>query len=833
MSGIARSDQAFYVSTQGNDAWSGQLAAPNAGKTDGPLATIVGARNAVRRMKVKQGGLQEPVTVQLRGGVYYVPETITFAPEDSGTKECPISYTAYPGEKPELVGGKRITGLKPAGNGTMWVYLPEVQKGKWHFRQLFVNGERQVRARCPNVDPSDPYQKGFFYADCDPTGFGVVVGNIHNVGDWMEYDIDVPADGEYTVWVFYGHKMLDYKVADMGGHTALTVDGGDPIPLMNLPDTGGWGEFKWSNSASVKLTQGKHVLRWQNLKGGGLGLEAFVLCDDPGWKPVSTDLPQAAAGKRLLVIQAENFARFNGRQLSTSGTGHGSKTEFNYAPGTFKPSWATRPDAEVHIFQSGDCRAFKEIIAIAGVDEKTRKVKLKGKECLSFLRAGDRYFVDNLFDEMDSPGEWYLDTNTSVLHYRPVEGFSEKSEVVAPILGRLIHFAGDASKSQSVSHIRLSGLTLRNTDYSPDDGCAGYGMGHEGVVHLANANHCAITNCTFSNVGRHAVCAHGGGDHSITGNDISNSAQGGVMLLSSARNTVSDNHIHHCGAIYKHHGGVVIQGEGADDNIVAHNDVHDVSRYGISIKNGGLRNVIEYNRVRNTNLETYDTGGIEVTQHDKELRSGSTIRYNIVGDSVGYSSQGEKPVFLSWGIYLDSFAGGYDVNHNVVYRNNNGGIMLQGGKDNKVTNNIFVDGAVGQGHISNFSQNSTGQLMERNIFAWSNAAAILFATGTPTQAVIRVDNNVYWCGEGVAPRVGWGAKDTFADWQTLGFDTHSVVADPLFVDAENDDYSLKHGSPAFQLGIEPIDTSNIGLLRQRCECRVTRERFRFSPTSEG
>ena len=58
---------------------------------------------------------------------------------------------------------------------------------------------------------------------------------------------------------------------------------------------------------------------------------------------------------------------------------------------------------------------------------------------------------------------------------------------------------------------------------------------------------------------------------------------------------------------------------------------------------------------------------------------------------------------------------------------------------------------------------------------------------------------------------GLPGVETFADWQNLGFDTHSIVADPLFVDPENDDYSLRPDSPAFKLGFKPIDLSRVGL----------------------
>ena len=51
----------------------------------------------------------------------------------------------------------------------------------------------------------------------------------------------------------------------------------------------------------------------------------------------------------------------------------------------------------------------------------------------------------------------------------------------------------------------------------------------------------------------------------------------------------------------------------------------------------------------------------------------------------------------------------------------------------------------------------------------------------------------------------------FDEWRKMGFDTHSIIADPLFVDAEQDDYRLKPGSPALKLGFEPIDVGKIGI----------------------
>ena len=94
----------FYVSTKGNDNWSGLLPEPNNIGTDGPVATIERARDIIREMKYS-GKFDGPANVWLRGGRYAVEKPITFKPEDS----APVCYKAYPGEQPIIHGGKRIT----------------------------------------------------------------------------------------------------------------------------------------------------------------------------------------------------------------------------------------------------------------------------------------------------------------------------------------------------------------------------------------------------------------------------------------------------------------------------------------------------------------------------------------------------------------------------------------------------------------------------------------------------------------------------------------------------------------------------------------------------
>jgi hypothetical protein len=95
----ARGAITLYVSPRGNDSWSGRLPDPASG--DGPLATIAGARDIIRRMKAG-GALKGAVNVQLRGGHYTLNEPVKFDYRDSGSADSPVTYEAYRGEQPVI-----------------------------------------------------------------------------------------------------------------------------------------------------------------------------------------------------------------------------------------------------------------------------------------------------------------------------------------------------------------------------------------------------------------------------------------------------------------------------------------------------------------------------------------------------------------------------------------------------------------------------------------------------------------------------------------------------------------------------------------------------------
>ena len=146
----------FFVSPEGNDAWSGRYKKPNGSKTDGPVATPEGALQALRKLRAK-GPIESPVEIQFREGLYLIPTTLTLTAEDSGSSLAPVTFMAFPGERAILSGGRKIPGWvrsrlgKEIGREVWMTELPDVKNGKWYFKQLFVNGKRLPRTRLPET----------------------------------------------------------------------------------------------------------------------------------------------------------------------------------------------------------------------------------------------------------------------------------------------------------------------------------------------------------------------------------------------------------------------------------------------------------------------------------------------------------------------------------------------------------------------------------------------------------------------------------------------------------------------------------------------------------
>lgn len=129
--------QAFYVATNGNDSWSGRLAAPNADGTDGPFATLERAQGAMRATGIRD--------TYVRGGTYAMARTVTLTGADNG-----VRIMAFPGETPVFSGGERVGGFTPIGGG---LYAAATSATGL---DLSIGGVRQKVAQTGDWNAGDP-----------------------------------------------------------------------------------------------------------------------------------------------------------------------------------------------------------------------------------------------------------------------------------------------------------------------------------------------------------------------------------------------------------------------------------------------------------------------------------------------------------------------------------------------------------------------------------------------------------------------------------------------------------------------------------------------------
>lgn len=812
----------FFVSLRGNDEWSGRLPQPNAAGTDGPFRTLGRAREAVRKA---DKALDRKVVI--RGGTYYLAQPLVLGPEDSGTPERPVTWMAYPGEEVVLSGGAPLKSWRQTDGGVWVGKLPAAKSGDL-IRQFRVGKELQTLARHPNAVPDEPYTGGWLFAQPRRElliGWGSSVVRIHTPGDWMEWDVEVPADAEYSLWLYYGAKNEPWGRTNMAGRTTIQVDGGENIWLENLPDTGGWGDFRWSRCALIRLSKGKHTLRWTNRKGGGINFDAFALCTDPEWTPVGTKLDKPGAGHHLIVVQAEAFDRGHGKEMGRQLTYNSRPDRLPFRPGDIPDGWdLTR--AQIMIFPAWGWVGGPMLVS--GIDRDAGILMLDNKRGGTDVRPGNRYYLQNVPQALDRPGEFYIDDSRGEIHYLPAEREFRKRETVVPVLDRIIHVKGDDSSGAWAENIHIRGLTFHDTTYSHDIGS--FYVQPEAAVWLEYARGCVVRDCTFSLLGGYAVhLTQKTTQCKVLGCRMFENGGGGVLATGDTERqptncVIAGCHMHHLGLVYKHCAGVYITtGSG---HRVAFNTITDVPRYAISFKSYGPkaashRNVAEYNEMLRTNLETNDTGAIETLGRDRKP-SGNVIRFNLILDVVGMKHRPEGGIITphyTWGIYLDDYSSGTQVYGNIVARTVRGGYHNHLGFDNVVENNIFVDGQLQQ-----FEYNGRAEMrrnvVRRNIVVWSNPEAIYCRSSGWSREVLReCDYNVVWCtavdissiDRAITPEGSW------AKWVAAGFDAHSVVADPQFVDAAGDDYRLKPTSPALRLGFQPIPVERIGVRGYRAE----------------
>jgi hypothetical protein len=176
----------------------------------------------------------------------------------------------------------------------------------------------------------------------------------------------------------------------------------------------------------------------------------------------------------------------------------------------------------------------------------------------------------------------------------------------------------------------------------------------------------------------------------------------------------------------------------------------------------------------------------------------------------------------------------HHVFHSPAWRGAGEGIILDNGCSGILVENNVVHDAVAGGFGTNF--NCFGNIIQNNIFAYGREYQLTVYGDQPTgrpqpKGEVFARNIVVWSEGPLVKEHDWPnfttlwdynlyyqergepvifLKYTFDQWKARGLDEHSIIADPLFVDAKKGNFALKAGSPALRLGFRPIDLSTVG-----------------------
>jgi hypothetical protein len=365
--------------------------------------------------------------------------------------------------------------------------------------------------------------------------------------------------------------------------------------------------------------------------------------------------------------------------------------EFGYKGGTFEyaEDAPARWNVEKGIWMNGFwCHDWaNETLKIGAIDKEKRQITAAAIHTYGignsskWHTAKRRYYVFNLLEELDSPGEWYADRESGVLYVYPPDG--GLSEVVLSVQKRpLIQIT-------KASHVRLDGLTFR------------YSTGK--AVSVADCDTVLLENLRVSNLTTDGVGISGGRNCGLSHCEVSGvggtcvSVSGGDRkALTACGHFVTNCRLHHSGRLQRTQGKCLsFSGVGIR---VAHNLIYD-SPY-IAVVYGGNENVFEYNEVHSAMMESGDGGGM-YTGRDWGSQ-GNIVRHNYFhhfgkpgvdwqkaqGLAPEYEPLGENVMVM--GVYLDDCDSGDTVCDNLFYRTG-WAAFVGGGRYNTISNNLFVE----------------------------------------------------------------------------------------------------------------------------------------------
>ncbi len=453
------------------------------------------------------------------------------------------------------------------------------------------------------------------------------------------------------------------------------------------------------------------------------------------------------------------------------------------------------------------------------------------------VEKGDRYFFENIFEELNSPGEWYFDKAAGKLYYVPQEDDTVENTVINVCVNdKLILMKG-------VNNIEFFGITFCNTNFScpeivknnndwsiswrSDNGIrypqAEYDT--DAAIDITEVSDINFVNCNFRNIGNTAIKFNTLVKNSkVRGCHFKNIGASGVYIhgLNSQIDeeiteniSVIDNKIESYGRNWQSAIGVFITH--ARNCIIQNNEICDgyytaisvgwIWGYAYSVTKG---NIIKDNLIYNIGQGWLsDMGGIYTLGE----QTGTVVSGNVIHNVAADPNEGG---YGGWGLYFDEGSANIVAENNLIYDCGSQSFHQHYGKDNILRNNIFA--------LSDEGQIRCTRNEEHNEFHLTGN--IILTDDTPAYAEIREnkftdDNNLYWDlqnGKYVYsslsvnnPSLSDIVYDSLA--KQMGFHKNAVYGNPQFRDPENGDFLIADGNSEIEkIGFKPWDYNKAGTL---------------------
>lgn len=445
--------------------------------------------------------------------------------------------------------------------------------------------------------------------------------------------------------------------------------------------------------------------------------------------------------------------------------------------------------------------------AVIGIDLESREMKMTSSPTIYGISSNQYYIAFNLLEEIDQPGEYYINRNTGILYFWPDRDLSSSRILL--------------TKRDSGPIIRVSGATDITFE-----GLVFEASRTRMVEVVGGSTRVVFRHCRLINVGNTAIAVNttvgpdGAGRHNgLYRCELKNLAGVGVFLdggdlasLEPGGNFVEGCTIHNFSRLtWTYRPAVSLGGVG---QIVRHNRMFNAPHSAILLRSTAA--VVEYNHIHDVVRWSGDSAAIYGGR--SWVRRGNTIRYNYIHDIAS----GRPKVT---GIYLDDALSGNHVIGNILQRIEHRAGTNNGGRDNRWENNYFIDS--GKGHytttigIINISEAILDEMLAVDYQQppWSTTFPELAAIPSdynlwsndikaPHDTVFK--RNILWNNDqDIVERLYPGADNPLSYYGA--FSDNLIGVDPMFNDAQGGDFSFDPASPVFSIpGFEEIPFQNIG-----------------------